>query len=457
MTPRILGLNIGYSYVDDYGALRKFHNALRPAYLLMMVDKDEQIAKAKAETAQMPGAQWIYRVHHKDDGRWWFPADDGRPQIATPLDYINQYGHLGRDGGILSVLNEPSSILTDTQLDGLVKWTEEFMGLALLRGVKCCLLNWADRNPRLVDGKWEERYRPLVKLAARFPELFTIGMHLYGPDSITEHLDGYIAACKVWGIDRPPQVIATEFGLDSTGGKEQGYRQHGWDGARLAGWTVNLIQGSLKPYFESGLLAGLIQFAWNRNWRDQGFDVQQDEGWQKDIVAAAERGALDIVVKPVTKPLDQFIPKPPVATYAHEYMVLTERSIRSGPGINYRDEGTLHPTDTVTIYDFPATQELRADGQLYQWKWVESVKGNGWVQMTNWKPKRLTPPTVEVPVVTPPPLVSPPLIPKPPEIILTLTPAQLEALIDRRIALMFERVYAAGLAAVKNEVLGVVL
>ncbi|MCA9325039.1 hypothetical protein KDA23_03165, partial [Candidatus Saccharibacteria bacterium] len=106
MPNRILGLNISFAYVDDYESLVQFVNELRPAYCVMIVDGktpaqiNDQIAKAKALTARMPYTIWIYRVHNDDDGRWWFPASDGRPQIATAQDYINEYGHLGQNGGI---------------------------------------------------------------------------------------------------------------------------------------------------------------------------------------------------------------------------------------------------------------------------------------------------------------------------------------------------------------------
>ncbi len=447
MTSRILGLNLSIDHTLDVKVRDDFNRAMLPAQTVVMVDAVKDIPKIIDYQKAHPYTAVIGRVHYELDGGMHdapkAAQDAGKRWVVSPLDWINAVGVLGQgDNGWCYVMNEPDGVHASEELKSrLVEWIEEWQRLAIIRGVKSVLFNFGDRHPLIVNGQWEARYHGILRTCAQHPDLFRIGLHSYGPDGLVEHLAALVATCEELEI-KPVQVVLTEYGLDTHLGSPDGYKARGWTGQQYARWKDATINGELRPYIDSGVIVGLCVFCWNANPRWGHFDVQLDKEWRETILAIAGENRLD-VVNPTTKPTAQFVPKPQDAKWHHEWQAKEQRNIRSGPAIEYHEGGTLLKGDKFTMYDSPTVQELAPDGQVYNWKWVESDRGNGWCRVTGWGIIRITPPTVEVPVAPPHPVEIP--TPKPPEIVLTFTPEELTALIDGRVKLALTQLLSAGL------------
>lgn len=455
MTSRILGVNLSLDHTLDVKVRDDFNRALLSAQTVVMVDAPKDIPKIIEYQRAHPYTTVIGRVHYElDGGMHEAPKavqDAGKRYVVSPLDWINEVGVLGQgDNGWCYVMNEPDGVdISNDIKDRLVSWIEEWQQLAIIRGVKSVLFNFGDRHPKIVNGQWEARYHGILRTCARHPDLFRIGLHSYGPDGLVEHLEALVATCKELKI-KPVEVVISEYGLDTHLGSPDGYKARGWTGQQYAAWMDKTINGELRPYIDSGVIVGLCVFCWNANPRWQAFDVQLDKNWRETILDIAGEGRLD-VVNPTTKPVEQFVQKPQDAKWHHEWQAKEQRNIRSGPSIEYREGGTLLKGDKFTMYDSPTVQELAADGQVYNWKWVESERGNGWCRVTGWGIIRITPPTVEVPIAPPVDPVDIPT-PQPPEIVLTLTRTELDALITAKVQ---ELLHAAAYEAVSKAYQGV--
>jgi hypothetical protein len=263
---------------------------------------------------------------------------------------------------------------------------------------------------------WDVRWHGILKRAAIYPDLFKIGMHLYGPDGVSKELEAYVKTCEHIGI-KPIEVVATEFGLDAVAdSKLNGNRSRGIIGKTYATWMSVAANGELAPFIKSGVLVGACVFTWSRHPDWVNFDVEFDTDWQDAICA---------VTVPEKETVLQLHPFPAdFATRSKQRYVKasTSQFIRLDPQRAAVSGGII--TSKQIHCDVILPEDLKMDerkseiinGVACQWVPIKTDSGSGWVCWELLKfdttPEKVV--TGEIPVVIPP---------KPTE--LTLKPRQL--------------------------------
>ncbi len=419
----LFGSNVDLPYVRDYGRFLEYHNALDPAVMTLIVDNGlpDSIEKLKAAARDLPNATIIARVWHELDGGFHLPpqaANDNRPEVASAEDYIDTFKDLGQGNLILSVLNEPTAFDNLNNQVKLVNWCVRAIKRADETGVRICLPNWGDRNPFVFNGMWspdrrklgaaapDDLYEPILRAIteAKHPELFSIGLHLYGPDGYIDTLAGLVGSCAALGI-RCPDVYISEWGLDTAfqGDPLDGYMGR-MPGDTYARWHAAQLDGPLRPFVEAKIVKGFTIFGYGHTERWKNYDTEQDRTFQDTMIALKQEGKLSLS----TQTLPQSVAKPADAGVGRKVICRKFRNIRSGPSTRYHDDGDLPIGALCTVYDQRPQPEKLADNSIVNWWWMESDHGNGWIQSTGWACENYIEPE---PVIVPPPVVIPPIVP----------------------------------------------
>jgi len=316
MTQSIIGSNAALRYLKAYDAHVSYWREVNPAFQLAFVDKPEHTIYIEQYAQALPDSMIVARIYHPLDGGFHLAPTgtnpDGTPDtrhyVSSPAEYLSAYGWLGRKRNIiLNVMNEPQSDASPDVMLRLVSWFIDYIPMAATSETKSVLFNWADRNPQIINGMMDSQFNNVLRLMAVHPNLFFMGMHFYGPDELTSHLDSYVARCKFLGV-KPPRVIGTEFGIDSTGGIERGYKSRLNYKDIYAQWQETVIKGSLKPHIDSGVLAGLCVFQEGNSGGFEDFDFENDSAYKAEIKRAARADELSPSPPPITVPV--YIPDP---------------------------------------------------------------------------------------------------------------------------------------------------
>lgn len=297
MNKSIIGANVALRYLKNYQAHVDYWHEVNPAYQVAFIDKPEHVPYLLDYAAALPQSMIVARIYHPLDGGFHLAptgAGDTRHYVSSPSEYHSAYGWLGqKENIILNIFNEPKADDSPENLMRLSSWMLDYIPIAAASKTKSVLFNWADRNPRIIDGMFDPLWDNCLRMMAAHPDLFYMGCHLYGPDEITSHLDSYVKRCQFLGI-KPPKVIASEFGLDSTGGIERGYKSRSNYRDIYAQWQETVVKGSLKPYIDSGILAGLCVFQEGNSGGFDDFDFEIDSAYKTEIKRAALAGEISV-------------------------------------------------------------------------------------------------------------------------------------------------------------------
>ncbi len=305
MRNSVIGTNAALRYLKNYQGHVDYWRELNPTTAVAYVDKPDHTVYIEQYMDALPNTLVVGRIHHELDGGFHLaPQAEGATgyYVTTPVSYHNAYGFLGRKkNGILNVMNEPNGFGSDDDINRLVRWMVEYISIAAREKTKSVLFNWGDRQPRIEIGMMDDRFSPVLQLMAGYPELFFMGMHFYGPDEITSHLESYVKRCERLGII-PPRVIGTEFGFDKTDGQENGYVSRGYSGGAYAWWQIEQVQHELAYYIKRGVLIGLDLFQEGNSGGWDAFDTENDKGYKDEIKRSALAGELTMEVTQTTTP-----------------------------------------------------------------------------------------------------------------------------------------------------------
>lgn len=387
----VVGSSVALDHTTNYGVMVDLHRETKPRVMLGMVDAAKDADRIRQMKRDLPGSQIIARVWHPEEGGYAQPPrapGDNRPMIATPEAVLGEQVELGRNGLWLHVMNEPSAFMKPEEVQLTVDWLVKFIRLAAVENCACVLANLADQHPRLINGMWDPIWHPFLRAMAEFPHLMRLGLHFYGPDNSTDVLSALNETCKTELRILPPQVVGTEFGMDSTGqdDKLNGYHSRGLSGPQFLKWQVDEVQGPFKPFIASGQVIGFTTFQWNPL---QGqFSIANDKPYQEAYKTAANEGSLEVTVIPSTPPAPSLPAFPSdFDTRAKTYMVrATEGSttIRQAPsrqsslvGIIAATPRMLKLIDAVDLRPDERVQETIGD-HLGVWIPVMIGVSKGW-------------------------------------------------------------------------------
>lgn len=333
MYKSIIGSNAALRYLKAYDTHVSFWSGVNPAYQLAYVDKSEHVPYIREYAASFahtnPGTMIVARIYHKLDGGFHLAptgrnADgtlDTRHYVSSPSEYLSAYGDLGMmDNIILNVMNEPNANGSPDEMMRLITWFIDFIPLAASLKCKSVLFNWADKNPRIINGMLDGQFDNVLRLMAAHPTIFYMGMHFYGPDAIHETIDSYVKRCEYLKI-KPPIVLGTEFGIDSTGGTQRGYRSwpnykdiYGqWMGVQIKP-PINPDFPTLSHHIKSGVLGGLMIFQEGNSGGQDDFDFENDKGVKDEIKRMALAGEISVPELTPPPPAPPPVPPPPPYT-----------------------------------------------------------------------------------------------------------------------------------------------
>lgn len=305
----IIGFNTQLRYLKNPSDWQEYNKRIAPAYNLAYVDNVAHLPYARDYANSQPG-KTVVRLWHDLDGAFFQKptgVGDTRYYIASPQSYLDQYGEYGTGNMILSILNEPNGFAELNDTLRRVAWLSELLTMAARRKIQLCVYNWGDRHPKLVNSEWDSADDDILRIMAGYPDLFYMGIHLYGPDDIIPHLEGYIKRCATLGI-KPNKIIISEFGLDSTGAQENGYKSRQWTGKQYADWQIGQVKKELRPYIERGEVVGLCVFCAGNSGGWHNFDIEPDNEYRTAIETAAKMGELEPVTtskpQPVAPPFE---------------------------------------------------------------------------------------------------------------------------------------------------------
>jgi hypothetical protein len=418
-----LTINCMPQYSADFGKLTAFLRSLDPSAIVVSIDSMNAANRVYELQKALPNAKIIARyVFPQDGGMHTKPqaAGDLRKYVVSPLDAINAWGDLGRDGRMLYLANEPQANgATQDDIGRLSAWLLESIAIAGDRGISLCVANFGVGHPALMgNGEYDARFDDVLTALSKNRERHALGMHVYQPADTFTRLDGLIKRCKTLDIT-PPRVHITEAGFDAGSGGDalNGYRSRGFSGQQFAAFMVDKVKNVYAPYIADDVLQSVAVFCWGGGASWKNFDVESDIDWQTTILDAANKGLLSVPSKPVTKPFLTPVPMPTDAGSAIRIRVTNTQGInlRSGPSTDYQTAGSLENGHEVTLYQVPFKQA--SNGQLWRWVSVDEKLG-GWVNsdaLTYVAVVVAPPPVIPLPAPaeTPPPVVIPDVPPLP--------------------------------------------
>lgn len=405
MTQSRLTINLQCQYVRDWGATLDFLRKLQPVAVIACIDNMDARNRVYEVQQALPNALTIGRfIYSNDGGMHTKPQTNNDEYVVSPVNALNVWGELGKDGRMLYLMNEPMlNGANDENMARLSRWLVESIQIASERGIRLLVGNFGVGHPALSGyGEYDQRLDDVLRAISAHRDTVALGIHLYAPADTYTRIDGLIKRCKTLGID-VPHVHIGEFGFDAGSGGDplSGYKSRGISGAQFATWCVDKVKNVYNQYITDDIVQSVAVFCWGNEASWKPFNVETDADWQATILDAASKGLLSVPSKPTTKPFITPVPMPTDAAGSIRIRVKNVQiNVRSGNGTEYQDAGDLKAGQEVTLYRFP----VKRDTQGLNWQWVDITdKLGGWVCTSVLQFERVEPPViVDVPPVSDP-------------------------------------------------------
>lgn len=305
-----LTINCLPQYTADMGKLLRFLRSLDPVTVVCGIDSMNAADRIYEIQAALPNTKVIGRfIFNGDGGMHMKPqaAGDNRKYIVSPLDAINAWGDLGKNGRMLYLLNEPKlNGASDEDVTRLSVWIIEAMSLATQRGISLCIGNFGVGHPALnANGEYDPRLDDVLIALSAAREQHTLGIHVYQPADVTTRLEGMVKRCKTLGIPYC-KVHITEAGFDVSAGSGalNGYKSRGYSGSQFAAFQIDKMENAYGSYIEGDVLQSVATFVWGGEASWHNFNVEPDTDWQAAILDAESKGLLSVTTSttPAYKP-----------------------------------------------------------------------------------------------------------------------------------------------------------
>jgi len=314
-----IGVNILLSHVKDYNRLLSRLRTLKPSAVVATVDGKNDIPRVTALRAARPDTLVIGRVYYEQDGAMHTKPQatgDNNYWVVSPENALNEWGELGRNGGVLYLANEPGT--NPENILRLMDWTCQVIELAHQRGIRLCVMNLSVGTPRIEDG-WgvykrdtgEVTLDPVLRLLAQYREMM-LGLHEYLPgDKRVGRLDYLYSRCRALNI-QVPNICITEFGYDALDGADpkNGYKSRDISGQEYAKTLLGVYQAVYAPHPE---IIGATVFCAGDNGSWRAFDTEQDSGFWDELIRDSQ-----LLEPPKTPTPTKPLPIPPVETFPAE-------------------------------------------------------------------------------------------------------------------------------------------
>lgn len=312
------GVNAAITYIHDFPRFVRRMKKLNPRTLTARIDNWNDAPKIEALRGELPNTTIIGRyVIEKTDGEFHTQPkaekDAGKEWVASPMNCLNSWGRLGKQGGMLYLANEPGTAhdpnSTDDQmnLDRLVRWTVEALTMATFSETSLAVLGLGTGQPVLVNGEWDSVFDPILQMPPGTWQRHAINLHEYLPrPGRVLRFAGLFARAKT--LHAPKQrIVLTEAGWDRDqnareDSKLRGYKSRDISGGDFARQTIYVVENDYRPYIDDGSLMGVDGFCYGNSggWEDMNFE--DDDGFWEVIDGWTyyPSNSTPIAVQPVT-------------------------------------------------------------------------------------------------------------------------------------------------------------
>lgn len=289
-----LTFNCHLPYIKNYPRFIKRMQKLNPRGLVGLVDSDNDMPMIEGLKADLPNTRIVGRVVVKDrDGEFHLKPkakDDNREWIASPVDFMNRWGRLGRRGGTLYAENEPGTGYDPAKADEvgdverLVKWTVQTAQMGMLNDTSLCLLNLGTGQPKIFNDEWDSIFDPILKMPPGTWDRHMIGLHEYKPrPGRILRLKALLKRCQTLKV-QPPKLGITECGWDrdpnsTEDSKLRGYKVRGMNGLAYFNDLRELIEVDYRPFIDAGILLFVAVFCYGNSGGWDDMDVENDDGF----------------------------------------------------------------------------------------------------------------------------------------------------------------------------------
>lgn len=394
MSQSRITVNLKCNQVADWGACIALLKRLDPVFVVACIDNKSDSSRIYELQKELPNTKIIARYiiivknsdgseSELDGGMHLAPkaVGDTRRYVVSPGDFLNTWGYLGQDGRSLYTINEPQATdASEDDIQRLVQWSIEVIGLATARGISLTWGNFGVGNPMLLsNGQYDARFDDVLTVLSKQRELHSLGMHCYMPVDIDGRLNGMIARCKAINIT-PPRTYITEFNYDAAfqGDPLSGHLSRGYTGDQFANREIDVLRNVYQPYISEGNLEGFATFeyaALDARFA-KAFNVDSDKSWQDTILTAKDAGKLTIdkkTTKPaVTIPAALGIPKTVIIQGSASW------NLRVDADPTAAQVGLVKVGESITIY--PSTITSRVNN----WYFVERASVPAGESATGW-------------------------------------------------------------------------
>lgn len=295
----LIGMNAHLPYIRDWQRFIARMQALNPALMVGYIDNLNDAKLITRLRESLPNATIVARLYHPQDGAFHLKRADGAEWVASPADTINWLQVLGDGGQYISLLNEPGTAENTLRL---TTWLRDCMAIASGRGKRLAVANFSTGTPAIENGQWVEAFDPLLRAISGTNHALCVHEYLPGELYRVGRLLTALKRCEKLNIT-PPQIFVTEFGVDTDGGKESGYRSRGWTGEAYANMLCDMARRMYLPLAQSGVLGGAAVFSYGNSGGWEAFDVENDQAFFDTLMKSTPRYKAIVPVKPPLTPV----------------------------------------------------------------------------------------------------------------------------------------------------------
>jgi hypothetical protein len=334
MSQSVYGLNAHLKYIKNWSQFTAFAHAMNSQTIVAVIDELRPDVKQKVydlrDALVDTQTRIIVRIVHPEDGGFFKPRADGFNYIASPTDFLNEYGEFGRGGFSLYTLNEPNGYAGIDHISRLISWVKAVITQANHRDISLTVCNWGVGHPNVAGEQWDSRFDEVLKLLSG-NHLHRLGLHEYNPKGQggrIGRLNAVVKRCDALGIV-PPDMVITEYGFDSDGGAQNGYKSRSITASEYASTMLRDFETVYKTLAEKELLTGVNIFCYGNSGGWENFDIE-DDGELKGALLALRSQERITVGKRKTATLPTPIPVPVPDPYAAilELIALQRESLK---------------------------------------------------------------------------------------------------------------------------------
>lgn len=295
----LIGMNAHLPYIKNWAQFHTRMQALNPAMVVAYIDNLNDANLITRLQAIVPDTLIVSRLYHPQDGAFHLKRADGAEWVASPPDTVNWLSLIAGSGRALSLLNEPG---TTADVGRLCKWVIDTLKVASARGIVCCVGNFSTGTPPLAGNEWDMGFDDILRAVSGTPHY--LGLHEYLPGETYRigRLAMAIRRAESIGV-KPPKILITEYGVDTDGGKESGYKTRGWTGEYYATMLCDVAQRVYLPLANTGLVHGAAVFSYGNSGGWEAFDVEGDAAFFDALYTNAPRYKAIAPVQPPPAPI----------------------------------------------------------------------------------------------------------------------------------------------------------